>query len=297
MNQREKISNNFSDAYLLALLEERNGQDVLAKFSKEFPELAQEFEANARSLWLMYGGIGSVEKPSENEISTAYKKVSEKLDSKIPHSAHSVAPVSGGFFATLKSFFSTSPTWAGASLGIGVAVIIALLWQPWVIKESMRETAHHPNVQPASPSKQFDNFAFDDQKSSDPSKMPEVQYRGKKEKQLLSTAQKKQQDSIDEARLKQMAEPKPLAAPNNLQAEPDGAGAIKLSWNPTPGALSYIVEIRAENDAHFDPVTQISQSRARITLLESGKTYYIRVIAASGERVGQPSDVKSISIP
>src|SRR5258706_9890332 len=101
MNQREKISNKFSDAYLLALLEERNVQDIIAQFSKEFPELAQEFETNARSLDLMYGGLGSQEKPSEKENKAAYKKESEKLHTKNPISGHDTAPVSGGFFSTL----------------------------------------------------------------------------------------------------------------------------------------------------------------------------------------------------
>jgi len=295
MNQREKISNKFSDAYLLALVEGNSVQDILAQFSKEFPELVPEFEANARSLDLMYSGLGLQSAPNENEIRAAYNKVSERVDSRIP--AHTVPPVRAGFFGGLKSLFSASPMWAGASLGIGVAVIIAVLWQPWVIRESMKETAHNAqNTEPATPSESKEFAAQENKIPTGVTGMPEVQYRGKEIKQKLTAVQQKQQDSIDQAHMK-MAEPKPLIAPHGLHAESDGSGAIKLSWDPAPGALSYIVELRGENDANFDPVTQIAQVRARITHLESGKTYYIRIIAANGERVGLPSEVKSIAIP
>jgi hypothetical protein len=293
MNQREKISNTFSDAYLLALLEGKNAQDILTQFSKEFSELAPEFEANAHSLDLLYGGFGSDGKPNENEIRTAYKKVSERLDSRIP--AHIVPPVRAGFFSGLKTLFSASPMWAGATLGIGVAVIIAVLWQPWVIRESMKEAERNgENKEQITPSGSKE-FAVKETPTG-VTGMPEVQYRGKKVNQKLTAVQQNQQDSIDQARMK-MGEPKPLLAPNGLRAESDGSGAIKLSWDPAPSALSYIVELRGENDANFDPVTQIAQVRARITHLESRKKYYIRIIAASGERVSLPSEVKSIAIP
>src|SRR5437763_884901 len=125
MTQREKIANNFSDAYLLAMLEESDGQAILSKFSKDFPELTPEFEANARSLDLMYAGLG-IDQPSEKEISAAYKNVSSRLapQAKVGQAASLVRGES--FFAQFKSLFSGSPMWAGASLGIGVAVIIAL---------------------------------------------------------------------------------------------------------------------------------------------------------------------------
>src|SRR5690242_6949791 len=98
MNQKEKISNNFSDAYLLASLEGKPPEEILQHFSKEFPELAQEFIANAHSLDLMYGDIGA-ERYSENEIGAAYKKVSEKLDSATTR--HSiVSPIRQGGFAS-----------------------------------------------------------------------------------------------------------------------------------------------------------------------------------------------------
>ena len=63
------------------------------------------------------------------------------------------------------------------------------------------------------------------------------------------------------------------------------------------GALSYIVEMKSANDARFEPVTQIGQTGTRVTSLESGHTYFVRVIAANGERKGPASDVTSIVVP
>ena len=293
MNQKEKISNNFSDAYLLAMLEGSDPQSVVAAFWKEFPELTSQFESNAHSLDLMYENLRSEAKPSEQEIATAYKKISERF---APAIAHAKPSVEGGFFSQLKSFFSESPMWAGATLGMGVAVIIALLWQPWVIKESLKEAEQSTakNEQPA-PSKPQEFASSEDHTSSNPMAIPEVHYRGKHAKELTA-AQKKQQDSIDEARLKKMASPQSLIAPRNLRIDASTPGSMLLQWDAVPDALSYIIEIRNANDANFEPVTQISQTRTKITNLESG-TYFVRVTAASGERKGPPSDVKSIVVP
>jgi hypothetical protein len=294
MNQREIISNKFSDAYLLALIEGGYAKDVLAEFSKEYPELATQFEANAQSLDMMYGYIPSDKKATDAEIATAYKKVSQKLPPIVTTKNVAVQP---GLISKIKSFFSTSPMWAGASLGMGVAVLIALLWQPWTIKES-KEMAHHGEKNEEAVSEKSEEIASNtSQTSSDPMKTPEVTYRGKNTKPLLSAAQQKQQDSIDEARLKKMAAPKPLSAPEDIRIEPVSAGQILISWSPSSDALSYIVEMKSENDDTFDAVTQIGQTKARVTSLESGKKYFVRIIATSGERKGPPSDAKSIIVP
>jgi hypothetical protein len=293
MTQREKILNSFSDSYLLAMLEGKDSDKVLSKFIHEFPELTSEFESNANSVKLLYGDIISGSKPSETEISAAYNKISKKLE---PQGVHT-AVTGTGFFARFKTYFSHNPMWAGASLGIGAAVIIALLWQPWTIKESL-ETAHHNSTEQEAPVEQKEFAVHENPVSSDPTKMPEVTYRGNAKKaEKLSPSQKRIQDSIDDARLQHMAEPKPLRAPKGLELEATSSGAITIIWNAAPDAVSYIVEIRSANDDTFDPVTQISGTRTRITHLESGKTYFVRVIAASGERVGPPSDVKSIVVP
>jgi hypothetical protein len=294
MNQREKISNNFSDTFLLAMLEGRDTQDVLAGFSKEFPELVSQFEANADSLNLMYGNIRSEAKPSDEEIAAAYKKVSERFAPTMAPAKISTEP---GFFSRMKSIFSTSPTWAGASLGIGVAVIIALLWQPWVIKESLKESEQSTAKKEQQTTSKPQEFASaEQQNSANPTAMPEVSYRGNHTKEHLSAVEKKRQDSIDESHMKSAAQ-KPLDAPHNLHITPLTNGSVIVQWDAAAGALSYIVEIRNANDATFDPVTQISQTRTKITQLESGKTYFVRVIGASGERKGPPSDVKSIVVP
>lgn len=302
MKQAEKISNSFSDSYLLALLEGNDVSEVLRRYAEEFPELASQFNANADSLNLMYSNINA-EQPSDKEIANAYMKVSAKLNPGVSVHAVTVAPSAPrlGFFDEVRRFFSTSPMWSGASLGIGAAVIIALLWQPWMIKHSEHDTAHgseavssHDN---SSGSQEIAGTEHSTDNSNDPTKLPEVQYRGKNPKDNLTAAQKKIQDSIDAARLKQMAAPKPLTAPSGLHLETLSRGQIMVTWKAVEGALSYIVEIKPPNDDSYDPVTQISQTGARVTSLESGKTYFVRVIATNGERKGPASDAKSIVVP
>ncbi len=297
MNQREKIASSFSDAYLMALLEGVKTSEVVQQFSKDYPEMASEFERNAHSLNLLYGDIPSSAKPENAEITIAYKKVSERLG--VIPSRSVTREVKPGFFAELRALFSASPMWTGASVGIGVAVLIALLWQPWVLQKSLKETADTgiPAENTPSVPSQKQDFSMNDQTSKDPMKLPEVKYRGKTTKDVLTGAQKRMQDSIDAARLKLMSAPKPLLPPANLRIEPLSAGVIMVRWSASADALSYIIEIKGANDASFIPVTQISQTGARITSLASGKTYFVRVIAASGERVGLASEAKSILVP
>jgi len=276
------------------MLEGRDTQEVVTEYSKEFPELASQFEANVASLNLMYANIRTEAKPSEKEISAAYQRLSEKISPAKPVARIGYEP---RLFHRLKTLFSSSPTWAGASLGIGLAVIIALLWQPWVIKESLQETAkNQEKMQTTSPEKQ--EFASNENPNSgDMTKMPEVQYRGKTTSQLLSSSQKKREDSIDAARVKAMLTPKALVAPRNIIIDSMSRGSIMIRWSPVEGALSYIVELKKENETDFHPVTQISQTAMKLTQLESGKKYTVRVTAASGERKGMPSDAKSIIVP
>ncbi len=295
MNQIEKISNRFCDAYLLAMLEGSDTASVIGKFSKDFPELASQFEVNAHSLNILYGDIHSSPKPSDDEIAAAYKKVSERFATS-PSRNIAAAPKLG-FFAQLQESFKASPRWTGATLGIGLAVVIALLWQPWVIKQSLNQTAENiPSTTEVNPSAPQE-LASNDQISNDPTKTPEVKFRGKNQKDLLTPTQRNQQDSIDDVKLKAMTVPKQLTAPSGLQVEALSQGSIIIHWAASDDALSYILEMKGANDDSFVPVTQISQTKARITHLESGKTYFVRVIAASGERKGPASDAKSIVVP
>jgi hypothetical protein len=295
MNQRDKIVNNFSDAYLVALLEGVNRSEVVIQFSKDFPEMSSEFEANAISLNLLYGDLATAPKPLDNDIAEVYKKVSERFGTSPAHKV--VTAIRSGFYNEMRTFFSASPMWAGATLGIGAAVLIALFWQPWVINESIRGTANN-GISTENASNKGSRFSANDQVSKDPMKLPEVRYRGKSTKEMLTASQKRTQDSIDAIHLKQMSALKPLSAPLNLQIEAQRvAGEIMIRWNASPDALSYIIEMKGANDDSYVPVTQISQTGARITSLESGKTYLVRVIAASGERVGPASDAKSIVVP
>src|SRR5207245_5569500 len=92
-------------------------------------------------------------------------------------------------------------------------------------------------------------LASGDRTRSNPMEIPEIKYRGRREKQLLNAAQKKLQDSTDAARLREMATPKPLSAPDSLSLEPLTPGQIVIRWNPAADALSYIVEMKKANDA------------------------------------------------
>ncbi|MEP7235375.1 MAG: fibronectin type III domain-containing protein, partial [Ignavibacteriota bacterium] len=166
------------------------------------------------------------------------------------------------------------------------------------LKESHIETAHNSG-QPehiTGPNPATQEIAQAEKPASDPMAMPEVQYRGAAPKHSSSTAQLKQ-DAIDAARLKQMAAVRSLIPPSNLHIESAIPGSILVHWDAVPDALSYIIEVRGANDANFEPVTQVSQTNLRVTLLKSGVTYFVRVRAASGERKGLPSDAKSIVVP
>jgi hypothetical protein len=295
MNQREKISNSFSDAYLSAMIEGVDTTEVIREFSKDFPELASAFKANAESLDLLYGDMRSMQMPPESEIASAYKKVSERF-APIIAPAMSAKP---GFLTQIANFFSASPTRMGASLAIGAAAIIALLWQPWLVKEPAKETAQsaNPSTHVSEHHQTSKELALNDQSSSNQLDIPEAQWRGSKPNDNLTATQRKRQDSIDAAKIRQMTKPKSLAAPGNVQLLPGVPGSILVKWDTVPDALSYIVEIRSVNDANFEPVTPVSQTNLRVTKLESGKSYFVRVTATSGERKGLPSDAKSIVVP
>jgi hypothetical protein len=102
----------------------------------------------------------------------------------------------------------------------------------------------------------------------------------------------------DANRLKQLANSKnELAIPQGLSLDGVSKGTLSIRWDAVPGALSYIVELKSANERGFHPVTEVAHPNARIGMLTSGDTVSIRVIAASGERKGQPSDAKSIIVP
>ena len=221
MIQAEKISNDFSDAYLLALVEGTDAEKVLDRYAKEFPELALQFKANAISLDLMHGDLRSLN-TSDEEITAAYKTISERIDP-APIVHHAASSSHRSIFAEVRSFFTGSPTRSGASLAIAATVVLALLWQPWNIKHSEHESAHNTEA-PANHEEHSTapEIASADEHhediTNDPNKLPEVQYRGGK-KDDQTAAQKRTQDSLDAARLKALAVPKTLIAPAELRLE------------------------------------------------------------------------------
>ncbi|MEP7235803.1 MAG: hypothetical protein ABI778_10970, partial [Ignavibacteriota bacterium] len=105
MNQREKISNNFSDAYLTAMLEGIDTSEVFREYSKDFPEMVSAFVADSRSLDILYGDMRTSEMPSDEVISAAYQKVSMRFAAS-PSVAPSASEVKDGLFAKIKTVFS-----------------------------------------------------------------------------------------------------------------------------------------------------------------------------------------------
>lgn len=91
------------------------------------------------------------------------------------------------------------------------------------------------------------------------------------------------------------AEPQPVGnmpAPANMRATMgDQAGEIDLQWDAVYGAGSYIIECRDYNPATgWSQVKMLSQSKATLTGLVSGKTYAFRVRALGPRGEGPWSD-------
>ena len=69
----------------------------------------------------------------------------------------------------------------------------------------------------------------------------------------------------------------------------DGDGSIHLDWKSVYGAKTYVIEI-SEDGTTFRPTAYPSGSKAKISNLEMGKFYWLRVAANGAAGLGAFSD-------
>lgn len=84
----------------------------------------------------------------------------------------------------------------------------------------------------------------------------------------------------------------PLPAPTDLQAEPgEHKGHAELRWDPVYGAKSFLIQ-RAEGapELVWGFLASVTNSRAEVNSMVSGKTYWHRVAAVGAAGQGPWSD-------
>jgi hypothetical protein len=296
MTQAHHILNRFSDAYVAAMLDGSSRESVLATYQLTYPELKNELHTEAERLQVLYGYLSTTEHPADAEIASAYKTFA------------AVSPEirtikEKGFFAKLGAvLISPSPVYRYAAIA-AVFVIGLMMWRPWSVTSptnpSIAPTISDQNQVSSTPESHSQTPSVSPQSNPIISPTPEAtpSFRGiddNDEAQKPTTPASPE----DANRLKQLAASKSeLATAQGLSLKAMSKGTISLQWDPVPGALSYIIEIKGANDRAFRPVTEVAHPNARIGMLTSGDTVSIRIIAASGERKGQPSDAKSIVVP
>ena len=97
MKHAETIMHRFSDEYVSALVAGNDPRPVLDNFLSVYPELERHLQDDAKVLESMYGDFRTMPAPSQEEVASAYQRVSAKLE-------HAPTPV----FA--RSQASTAPT-------------------------------------------------------------------------------------------------------------------------------------------------------------------------------------------
>ncbi|MEI8134715.1 MAG: fibronectin type III domain-containing protein [bacterium] len=291
MEQKENIVKSFSDAYLLALLEERDSEAIVANFKAAYPELADTLDETAATLLSLHRGNGTKQNlasltsdPQPPDLHQAHLSAAESSAESTP-------------FERLKSFFSESPTWSGASLGIGLAFVIAIFWQPWNIKESEHEGAeqtekieHHESHEAAGEKKSDGQVAVE---SSD---FSEVIYKPRAFVLKLTPLEMRRDDTLDFTRIKGLDHPTRLSQPEHIISERIDNKTILIRWQPVEGALSYRLELSSTSGEEFYPLAQVRNSGIKISSLEPGKKYHLRIRAESGQRAGDFSEGVGIEV-
>jgi hypothetical protein len=293
MKESNNITNRFSDAYIVALLEGKSVEDVVFHYEQAYPELGETLRRNAKNLELLYGHIRMGELPSESEVAAAYGKL--KLLSRIsPSSATPSETFFSRFSKSLSSVFQARPAVAGASLGIGLAVLLAVIWQPWKQIESQPSANNQKQI--IAPS-DITNGPGEIAEAPGNTKTPLGEegpiFRGSE----INKQDNGQLDKKDRTRLSKMPVDISLTAPTGLKVIGASDSVVVVSWNAVKNALSYIVEIKRANEGEFKAVSQTNQTQARISGLPSSERMEIRVTAASGERKGEASAAKNITVP
>jgi len=293
MKESTNITNRFSDAYILAMLEGSNVEEVVVRFESKYPELRESFKHNAKDLELLYGHIRKSELPSEAEIAQVYSKLRTRMALHTPEPAQ-LTPRSSRITDNIFSFFKARPTVAGMSLGIGLAVVLAVIWQPWTIQSPSPVAIQEQQVNtPPESNKAPNEIAEATRPSQNPFASQEPTFRGGE-----SVGQDKARfDKQDRTRLSKLLVDNSLTAPTGLKVIGASDSVIEIRWNAVKNALSYIVEVKRANEGEFKAVSQTSQTQARISGLPSTERMEIRIIAASGERKGEASAAKNITVP
>jgi hypothetical protein len=300
MNERENILARFSDAYLLSMIEGRDGAVVANGYRREYPELESNFRESVSNLEMLYGYLRSADMPSQEEISGAY----ERLSAKLPERSPALSPVEKKSFPTLiieqiSGIFSRRPLLGGLSVGLTLAVVIGLVWQPWQINEQNGSIASKNEmvVTKGLPGGSVDLAAKDNPASSpnDPTAAQDPLYRGSSP--AANPAEEKHLDAQDAKRLQSLVSDHTIFAPKDITTEVTSDGNILIRWSPSPNALAYLIEILHENGKAFEAVRQTSQPHTLLQGLASGEKVQIRIVPLAGDRRGPASAAKSVIVP
>jgi hypothetical protein len=294
MKESNNIANRFSDAYILAMLEGSDVGDVVFRYETKYPELRESFRHNAKDLELLYGHIRKSELPSEAEIARAYSKLRTRLALSVPEPV--LAATRSRITNNIFSFFKARPATAGMSLGIGLAVLLAVIWQPWTLQSPspLANEEKQVNGPSANTNKAPEEIAEAPRTPQSPFTLPEPTFRGG---EAIGGQDKGLLDKKDRSRLSKLVVDNSLTAPTGLKVIGASDSVVEIRWNAVKNALSYIVEVKRANEGEFKAVSQTSQTQARISGLPSSERMEIRIIAASGERKGEASAAKNITVP
>ena len=115
MKESHNIANRFSDAYIVAMLENSNAEDVIRHYEAMYPELGESFKRNAKDLELLYGYVRKSELPSDPEVAAAYAKLRLRMAPLTPASAAPVAEPRLTFGQKVRTFFQVRPAIARSS--------------------------------------------------------------------------------------------------------------------------------------------------------------------------------------
>lgn len=295
MKESHNIANRFSDAYIVAMLENSNAEDVIRRYEAMYPELGESFKRNAKDLELLYGYVRKSELPSDPEVAAAYAKLRSRM-APLTHAATLAPAPRLAFGQRVRMFFQIRPAIAGASFGLGLAVLLALFWQPWMQGTPQEISSNEPQVTTPTAGEPSPQAPFTDATKSGetPVASDGPTFRGGKG---ASQEDKALLDKKDRTRISKLAVDNSLAAPTGVKVIGAADSVIVVSWAPVKNALSYIVEVKRANEGQFKAVSQTSQTKARISGLPSSERMEIRIIATSGERKGEASAAKNITIP
>lgn len=312
MKQAVHILHEFSDNFVVAILEKRDADEVLKHYESQYPELRDDLEMNADLLREIYGELPNTAAPSQREISEAYKKVSARLDANAafdPHAEMMKVPVveprwhPSSMLNWLPIRRSKRPQsmkvrFSRPSLGMyltGTVAFASILLAIFLVNPFQshkdQQTAQRDSVAVQQDAKNTTSGASDyaaSGSSSTDARTPlgaPDNFRGAKELDTMTVSQHRHRDSMDIQSLNKMTSHAELAAPSDLAISLQ-PGKVDMKWNAVNGALSYLIEMK-EQDAPASEWHQAKVSPTNHVLLndlKSGTSYQVRVIALNGNQ-------------